>query len=135
MFANTQMGGMNTGFPDVCLTPIPTPAGPIPTPLPYPNIATGMMGVPAAYNILFGGTPTHNMMTTIPLTNGDNTGVNMGVASGTVMGPSRALTAAFTVLVGGTPVTRMTSMNLQNSTNCPGVSLVPSQLRVLVLAP
>ena len=131
MFANSQMGGMNLGFPDVCITPI----GPVPVPIPYPNIATGMMGVPAAYNVLMGGTPAHNMMTVIPLTNGDNAGVAMGVASGTVMGPSRALTGAFTVLVGGAPVTRMSSMNLQNSTNCPGVSLVPSQLKVLVLAP
>lgn len=131
MFANSQMGGMNLGFPDVCITPV----GPVPVPVPYPNIATGMMGVPAAYNVLMGGTPTHNMMTIIPLTNGDNAGVAMGVASGTVMGPSRALTGAFTVLVGGAPVTRMTSMNLQNSTNCPGVTLIPSQLRVLVLAP
>ena len=134
MFANAQMGGMNMGFPDVCLTPIPTPAGPIPVPIPYPNIATAMMGVPAAYNVLFGGTPAHNLGTVIPLTNGDNAGLNMGVASGVVMGPSRGLTGAFTVLVGGLPATRMTSMNLQNSTNCPGVSLVPSQLRVLLLA-
>lgn len=131
MFANSQMGGMNLGFPDVCITPV----GPVPVPIPYPNIATGMMGVPATYNVLMGGTPTHNMMTIIPLTNGDNAGVAMGVASGTVMGPSRALTGAFTVLVCGAPVTRMTSMNLQNSTNCPGVSLIPSQLKVLVLAP
>ena len=131
MFANSQMGGMNLGFPDVCITPV----GPVPVPVPYPNIATSMMGVPAAYNVLMGGTPAHNMMTIIPLTNGDNAGVAMGVASGTVMGPSRALTGAFTVLVGGAPVTRMTSMNLQNSTNCPGVSLIPSQLKVLVLAP
>ena len=135
MFANAQMGGMNMGFPDVCLTPIPTPAGPVPTPIPYPNVATGMMGVPAAYNVLFGVTPAHNLLTVIPITNGDNAGVNTGVASGVVMGPSRGLTGAFTVLVGGMPATRMTSMNLQNSTNCPGVSLVPSQLRVLLLAP
>ncbi|WP_411885897.1 DUF4150 domain-containing protein [Polaromonas sp. YR568] len=135
MFANTQMGGMNMGFPDVCLTPIPSPAGPIPTPLPYPNIATGMMGVPAAYNVLYGGTPAHNMGTIIPLTNGDNAGLMTGVASGTVMAPSMPMTGAFTVLVGGLVATRMTSMNLQNSTNCPGVSLVPSQLKVLILAP
>lgn len=134
MFANCQLGGMNMGFPDVCLTPIPTPAGPVPTPIPYPNVATAMMGVPAAYNVLFGGGPAHNLLTTIPLTNGDNAGLNMGVASGVVMGPSRGLTGAFKVLVGGMPATRMTSMNLQNSTNCPGVSLVPSQLRVLILS-
>lgn len=125
------MMGIDTGFPDVCLTP--TPAGPVP--IPYPNIAAGPMGVPAAYTVLFGGTPAHNMSTTIPLTNGDNAGVAMGVASGIVMGPSRHLTAAFTVLVGGMPATRLTSMSLQNSTNCPGCRIVPSQVRVLLLAP
>jgi len=131
MFANSQMMGVDMGFPDVCLTP--TPAGPIP--IPYPNIAAGPMGVPAAYNVLFMATPAHNMLTTVPLTNGDNPGVALGVASGIVMGPARHLTAAFTVLVGGAPATRMTSVALQNSTNCPGVRLVPSQPRVLILAP
>jgi len=130
MFANSQMGGMNLGFPDVCLTPMPAPV-----PVPYPNISTGMMGLPAAYRLLFGGTPAHNLSTMVPLSNGDNVGVNMGVASGMVMGPTRPMTGAFTVLAGGVPATRMTSMNIQNSTNCPGMSLVPSQFKVLLLAP
>ena len=131
MFANTQMMGLDTGFPDVCLTP--TPAGPVP--IPYPNISAGPMGVPAAYTILTMCAPTHNMMTTVPLTNGDNTGVNMGVASGIVMGPSRHTLASFTTIIGGAPVTRMTSMSIQNSTNCPGMRIVPSQVKTLVLAP
>jgi hypothetical protein len=131
MFANTQLMGLDTGFPDVCLTP--TPAGPVP--IPYPNIAAGPMGVPAVYNVLFMCAPAHNMATVIPMTNGDNAGVATGVASATVMGPSRHLTGAFTCLVGGLPVTRLTSMALQNSTNCPGVRVVPSQVKVLVLAP
>src|ERR1700733_10346273 len=112
MFANTQMMGIDMGFPDVCLTPTPAP-----TPIPYPNIAAGPMGVPAAYNVLFMVAPAHNMATTIPLSNGDNAGLETGVASGTVMGPGRHLTAAFTVLVDGMPATRLTSVALQNSTN------------------
>lgn len=131
MFANSQMMGMDTGFPDVCLTP--TPAGPVP--IPYPNIGMGPMAVPTVVNILFMGTPAHNMGTTVPMTNGDNAGVAMGVASGLVMGPDRHLTAAFTVMVGGMPATRMTSVTLQNSTNCPGCRVVPSQPKVLLLAP
>lgn len=131
MFANSQMMGTDTGFPDVCLTP--TPAGPVP--VPYPNIATGSMGVPPVANVLFGGTPAHNMSTVVPMTNGDNAGVATGVASGSVMGPSRHLTGSFTTLVGGMPATRMTSMSLQNSTNCPGARIAPSQTKVLILAP
>ena len=131
MFANTQMMGMDMGFPDVSLTP--PPAGPVP--IPYPNISAAPMGVPAVYKVLFMCAPAHNMSTTIPLTNGDNAGVATGVASGIVMGPSRHTTGAFTVLVGGMPATRLTSTSLQNSTNCPGVRTVPSQTKVLLLAP
>jgi hypothetical protein len=130
MFANTQMMGMSLAFPDVCLTPTPAPV-----PIPYPNISMQPMGVPAAYNILFMCAPAHNMATTVPLTNGDNAGVALGVASGMVMGPARHLTAAFTVLADGVPATRLTSMSLHNSTNAPGAAIVPSQVVVLLLAP
>ncbi|MEB8434450.1 DUF4150 domain-containing protein [Cocleimonas sp. KMM 6892] len=129
MFANSQMMGLDIAFPDVCLTP------PVPIPVPYPNIAAGPMGVPAAYKTLFMCTPAHNLSTIIPMTNGDNAGLATGVASATVMGPSRHITAAFTVLVGGIPATRVTSMTLQNSTNIVGARMVPSQLKVLLLAP
>jgi hypothetical protein len=129
MFANCQMMGMDMGFPDVCLTP------PLPVPIPYPNIAMGNMAVPNCPTILIMGMPAHNVGTSIPMTNGDNAGVAMGVASGTVMGPSRHLTGAFTVLFQGMPATRLTSTSLQNSTNCPGVRVVPSQTLLLLLAP
>jgi hypothetical protein len=132
MFGNTQMGGMDMAFPDVCLTPAP-PAPPVP--LPYPNIANRPAGVPAVYTVLWGGAPAHNMSTVIPFSNGDNPGVALGVASGLVMGPSRCTTAAMTVLVGGMPATRMTSTTMQNNTNAPGVCLAPSQTKVLLLAP
>jgi hypothetical protein len=130
MFANTQMMGMDLGFPDVCLTPLP-----VPVPIPYPNIGIGPIGVPAAYNVLFVAAPAHNLATTIPLTLGDQPGIALGVASGLVMGPQRHLIGAFTCLVGGIPATRMTSFGLHNLTNCPGIRLVPSQPKVVILAP
>jgi len=133
MFANTQMMGVDTGFPDVCLTP--APPAPAPIPIPYPNIAAGPMGVPAAYKVLFTVAPAHNMSTSVPMTNGDNAGLATGVASGMVMGPSRHLTASFSTIVCGMPATRLTSVALQNSTNCPGARIVPSQPKVLILAP
>jgi hypothetical protein len=130
MFANTQMMGMRLHFPDVCLTPTPAPV-----PIPYPNIALGPMAVPNVPNVLIMCMPAHNMGTTTPMSNGDNAGVSMGVASGTVMGPQRHLTGAFTVLIYGLPATRLTSVSLSNSTNAPGVSIVPSQPMVMMLAP
>ncbi|KOC88892.1 DUF4150 domain-containing protein [Winslowiella iniecta] len=130
MFANCQLMGVDIALPDVCLTPLP-----MPVPVPYPNIALGPTAIPNALNILFLGMPAHNLATIIPLTNGDNAGINMGVASGTVMGPSRHLTASFTVLLKGSPATRLTSLSLQNATNIVGMRAVPSQFKVLMMAP
>ena len=131
MFANSQMMGVDMGFPDVCKTPVPAPV-----PIPYPAIAAGPMGVPAAYHILSMFTPTHNLLTTIPLTNGDNAGVAMGLVSQTVMAPTSPITGAFTVLVGGAPVTRLTSINRGNTMNNPIVNArtVPSQIKWTVLS-
>lgn len=131
MFANTQMMGMDFAFPDVCLTP----AVPAPVPLPYPNFALGPTAIPSQVTCLIMAMPQHNLGTVTPLTNGDNAGVATGVASGTVMGPSRHLTAAFTVLICGMPATRLTSMSIQNNTNMVGARIVPSQPVVLILAP
>lgn len=131
MFANSQMMGMDTAFPDVCLTP----AAPAPVPIPYPNIGMGPTAVPGQVKVLFACTPAHNLATTTPITNGDNAGVATGVASATVMGPSRPLTGAFTVLLCGAPGTRLTSANVQNNTNAPGARVVPSQPKVVLLAP
>lgn len=133
MFGNAQMGGLNIGFPDVCMTPVP-PA-PLPVPLPYPNISVGPVGCPPSPNVLWMCTPAHHLMTTPVVSVGDNPGVATGIASGTVMGPTRPITGAFTVLVNGMPATRMTSINIQNNTNCPGMTIVPAQVKVLILSP
>jgi hypothetical protein len=132
MLAKTSAGGMCMAFPDVCLTPAP-PAPPIP--IPYPNIALDPTNVGFVPNVLMTCAPAHNMSTKPPMTNGDNAGLATGVASGTVMGTARTVTAAFTVLVGGMPLARLTSVTVQNSTNAPGAKIVPSVTNVLVLAP
>ena len=61
MFANSQMIGVDLAFPDVCLTPSPAPV-----PIPYPDIALAPTAIPNAFNILFVGTPAHNMATVTP---------------------------------------------------------------------
>lgn len=133
MFQSTAGGGMNMGFPDVCLTP--TPVGPIP--IPYPNVSTGSTTNPAttALTVLTDGMPSLNQMSITTTSQGDNAGVNMGVASGMVMGPTEFILGSFTVFKEGAPAQRLTSMTGHNglSMNCPGVSLVPSQVTVLVL--
>ncbi|MDR0217523.1 MAG: DUF4150 domain-containing protein [Enterobacteriaceae bacterium] len=130
MFANTQGGGLDFAAPDVCLTP----AGPAVVPVPYPNTAQGNTATPNVPNILFVGSPVHNLATITPMTNGDNAGVNMGVASGTVMGSSRHTQGANSVLIKGSPITRLSSMTSQNSTNSVGSRIAPSQTKVLISA-
>jgi hypothetical protein len=85
--------------------------------------------------VLFMCAPAHNMSTVVGQTNGDSLGVNLGVASATVMGPDRHVTGAFSVLLTGMPATRLTSVTAQNSTNIPGARIAPSQIKVLLLAP
>ncbi|MEM8813288.1 MAG: DUF4150 domain-containing protein [Pseudomonadota bacterium] len=128
VFQNTQAGGIKMGFPDVCLTPIP-----VPTPVPYPNLAMGVTAIPSQFKVLTMFMPNHNLSTTVPLSNGDNAGVNMGVASGMVMGPARELMGSVKVFECVMPVTKMLSPTLQNSTNAPGTNLAPSQVKVAVL--
>lgn len=133
MLAKNSAGGLCIAFPDVCLTP--APPAPAPVPIPYPNIAVEPTDLAFVPNVLLTCAPAHNLVSQPPLSNGDNTGVAMGVASGTVMGPARTVTGAFTVLVGCMPLARLTSITIQNSTNAPGAKVVPSVTNVLVLAP
>lgn len=129
-FNNVQLMGMDFGFPDVCLTPI---AG-VPTPLPYPNIAMKATAIPTALNILNMCAPIHNLTTITPLSNGDNVGVMMGVASGIVMGPAHHVLGSTCLLNQCMPQTRcFMDMTIQNSTNCPGTNLMPSQVTCMTL--
>ncbi len=131
MFANTQLGAMNFGFPDVCNTPVP----PVVVPIPYPNLSTSMMGVPAVYNCFIGFTPAQNLLTTVPMSNGDNAGLALGVASALVMGPTRHVLGSFTCLIGCMPATKLTSISGHNgmSMNVPGLSVFPSQFQTVIL--
>lgn len=131
VFATTQMGGLNLGFPDVCITPI----GPIPTPIPYPNIALPMTAIPSQFKVLTLAMPNHNMMTITPISNGDNSGVLMNPLSGMVMGPQRQLLGSVKTFIGGMPSNKMLGMSGQNgfTPGAPGVTLVPSQVKLMLL--
>jgi len=136
MFVITQMAGMNFAMPDVCITPIPSPAGPVPTPIPYPNTALPNTAIPSQVKVLILAMPAHNLMTVTPMSNGDNAGVNMNPVSGMVMGPSKHLMGSMKVMYGGMPVTKMLNPTGQNgmSPGAFGSSLAPSQVKVMVMA-
>ncbi|HTJ80876.1 MAG TPA: DUF4150 domain-containing protein [Polyangiaceae bacterium] len=128
MFGNSQMGGVNIGFPDICKTPPMIP-------IPYPNISFGPTGFPPAFKIFWMCTPSHNIMTMPMFSVGDTPGILLGLVSQTVMAPTRHVIGAFTMLLMGLPATRMTTINIQNVLNCPGMTLVPSQIKVIILKP
>jgi hypothetical protein len=126
------MPGMDFAFPDVCLTP--TPVGPIP--IPYPNINMSVTAVPTQFNTFIMCMPAHNMTTLRTISMGDNAGVNLGVMSGMDMGPGGAMMGSATFFVGGPPATKLTMPTKQNgvSPNAIGMTISPSQIRMLVLS-
>jgi hypothetical protein len=85
--------------------------------------------------VLIMAMPAHNMMTTTPMSNGDNSGVMMNPLSGMVMGPCRNLMGSTNLLMGGLPVTKMLSPTGQNgmSPGAFGMSMAPSQVKVMSL--
>ncbi len=132
MFANCSMPGMDFAFPDTCITP----AAPSPVPIPYPNMGMKAMAIPttASMKHLIMFMPSHNVGTTTPTSMGDNAGAIGGVASGMMMGPVRNTKCSAKVITGGMPATRVLDTTLQNSTNAPGMTLVPGQFKVLYLS-
>lgn len=139
MFANCSLAGMNIApGTDVCLTPVPSPAGPIPTPMPYPNMAQLPMALPPTCNMKHFTCmmPTHTLATTIPMSSGDEPGcMPGGVMSGIIIGPSRHIKGSVKVFSGGMPITRMLDMTMQNLTNANGgMTTVPSQTKVMIMS-
>ncbi len=134
MFLITTAGGMNLGVPDVCNTPAAAGA---PVPVPYPNISSPSNALPptTAMKVLVQNMPAVNQNTKIPMSNGDEAGVQLGVVSGMIMGPTSFILGSKKVMMGGALAQRLTSTTGQNGTNmnCTGINLVPSQTKVLLL--
>ncbi|WP_298771360.1 DUF4150 domain-containing protein [uncultured Shewanella sp.] len=133
MYANTTLGGTNYAYPDTCYTLV----GTVTSAIPYPNVSEGTMCDPstAVTTVLIDGGPSITQTSSITLSTGDSTGALGGVASGQMMGPTSFTLGSTAVMVGGMPVQRLTSTTAQNGTspNCVGVTLVPSQYKVMVL--
>ena len=136
VFATTQMGGLNMAFPDVCLTPIPSPVGPIPVPIPYPNMAMPMTAIPSQFKVFTLAMPNHNMMTITPMSNGDNAGLMLNPLSAMVMGPQRQLLGSVKTFFGGFPANKMLGLSGQNGImpGAFGATLVPSQFKLMIMA-
>lgn len=110
--------GMNIGFPDVCVTPV----GPVPVPIPYPNMALNATAVPFAPNVLISFVPGLNMAAEMPMTLGDNAGVESPF-----MGPGRYTMGNPTVMVNAMPAVNLLCPTSGNDfINPVGAVLVPS---------
>ena len=128
MLCQTMGMGMSMGMPDVCLTP------PFAIPIPYPNIANNGVCIPSYFTCMINCMPELSITAMHPITNGDEAGcMPGGAASGIIIGTGRPLMGSQKVFVGGTPCWRVTAPTLQNLSNCPGVTAVPSQTVKIVL--
>lgn len=129
MFANIILAVLNFAFPDVCK--IPTPAGPIPVPL--PNIVLTGTHVPSQFAVIICGGLAENLLSEGTISMGDNVGVLLGVVSETVMAGDRYVLGSLKVCFGAAFAQRLTSLTLANTGNMVGATLGPNQVVVIVL--
>ena len=127
MMTATFGAGMAMAMPDVCMTP------PFAIPAPFPNLGANAMAIPTCFTIMINGMPELTLAAQYAITNGDQAGAMGGVASGVIMGPGRPLMGSMVVFVCGQPSWRLLDPTIQNLTNAPGVTMVPSQTAKIVL--
>lgn len=116
--ASNKGVGMNVGFPDVCVTPV----GPVPTPIPYPNMALNATAVPFAMTVFLSFVNALNMGAQMPMTLGDQAGT-----LSPFMGPGRYTMGNPVVNVEGLPaISLLCPTTGNNMVNALGAVLVPS---------
>jgi hypothetical protein len=132
MFAITQLLALSLAFPDVCK--VPSPIGPIP--LPLVNISISVLAIPNVFNKFITAMPVHNLMTITPISNGDEVGAAGGMVSQMFIGSSRHMLGSFKVFYSCMPATKMLSPTGQNGMlpNMVGITLTPSQIKVIILS-
>ncbi len=132
MFANTQAPALNLGFPDVCKTLVVLAV----VPIPYPNLAFTNTAIPNIFNQFTMAMPDHNLMTTVPMSTGDEPGILLGVASNLIKGPVRHLMGSTKVFKSVMPATKMLCPTGSNGMlpNVPGMTLTPCQTKVMILS-
>ena len=125
--ASNKGAGMNSGFPDVCLTLDPMTGTPVP--IPYPNMGANVMAAPFSPNIYLTMMPALNMGSLIPMTTGDEPGapnIIFKMVGGWTMGNAK-------VILNGLPAINLTCPSYGNNmNNSVGAALVPSVTNVLL---
>lgn len=131
MLALTNTGGTFTALvPDVCKTP--SPGGPVP--VPYPNIAQGVMVNPSTASskvvVSMGQALTLSSKTLI--SNGDEAGTAGGVASGSFIGEVAFTKGSDKVRIEGKAAVRQADPTTHNKQNTTGMAAAPSQSKVMM---
>jgi hypothetical protein len=129
--AATLANGQAMAFPDVCKTPV----GPVTVPLPYPNIGMCPTGVQATTKVLVSNMPALTQGSKLPMSQGDEAGVEGGVISGVIMGEIAFRSASSKVAFQGQKAVVLTAMTAHNGSNANvpvGALMTPSQAKVLV---
>jgi len=126
---------LSVSFADACVTPLPTPLGPVPVTIPYPNFTLLVTAIVNQFKVFLSCMPAHNVATVTPMSTGDTPGVLLGVASKMVMGPARHSTCSTKVSMGGAPCTTLLCTTSQNgmSPNISGLTATVSQTTSSVL--
>jgi len=116
--------GTSTGFPDVCTTPV----GPVPTPIPYPNLAMNAQAIPFTPTIKICMVNALNMGAKPTMTSG----MEGGVAHPLLKGPGGYTMGNPTIHLEKMPAIHLLCPTNGNSFNNPvGAVLVPSVVNVL----
>ncbi len=130
MFVNTQHAGVDVAAPDVLEA-----ADGGTRPRLSRNRAYGCTGVAPAHSVYVAGAVAHNLLTITPQTHADGGAQTAGVTTAARRGAARHLAGAATVLIAGSPATRMGNPSTHNGGNSDGARVTPSQRKVLVLGP
>lgn len=132
VFVNSHgpLPGMDFAVPDVYLQP--TPVGPVP--VPFFSMGMRATHIPICLRFLLTCMPSHNIMGRTPVT---ISGPGPGAVSGMVCSESDNPKGSFKFFIQSMPATRaLLDPTTQNgiSPNSIGTTIVPSQVRMLVLS-
>jgi hypothetical protein len=105
--------------------------------MPYPNVAMSAATAPVVPNVLVECTPALNAMSIGLVSLGDEAGLLLGAVSHMMSGQTSYDVGCFTIMVGGAPAQRLTSVTGQNCMavlpNSVGACIAPSQATLLAL--
>ncbi len=128
MYALTLEAGQCLSGDDVCRTPAPNGA----VPIPYPNVGLPMMASGACSKVFVRGIPALNKASRIALSSGDEAGAAGGVISARVLGEVTFAQGSRVARMQGHPAVRLGDATRHNAGNSAGAVVQPSQCQLRI---